>query len=328
MGFPATAEGGGCNFGSISVGFHLPAPFGKLGLATVGVTAGSAKGIALPPSGPQAVPSLPPGSLVFGKIVSLLRSVGCVYAEDEARLLLAETCSRAELRRNVRRRMEGVPLEHILGWAEFAGGRVLVEPGVFVPRRRTEVLVAEALALLGDHFLAAPPVVVDLCCGSGAVGMAILRQAPRVELHAADVEPAAVRCARRNLEPLGGRVHAGDLFEALPPALHGRVGVLTVNAPYVPTDAIRTMPPEARLYESAVSLDGGPDGLDFHRRIAAEGMAWLVPGGFLLIETSQRQATATSALLAAGGFTVETVHCGELDGTVVVGRLVAEKPGS
>jgi len=323
MRFPATAEGGGCNFGSISIGFPLAAPFQELGLATVGVPVGSPKGGALLPSGSQAVHGQPE-SPAYGRIVSLLRSAGCVFAEDEARLLLAETCSPTELRRNVRRRMEGVPLEHILGWAEFAGGRVLVEPGVFVPRRRTELLVNEALYLLRGESLPVSPVVVDLCCGSGAVGAAILRQAPRVQLHAADIEPAAVRCARRNLEPWGGRVHAGDLFEALPLALHGRIRVLTVNAPYVPTEAIGTMPPEARVYEPAVALDGGPDGLDFHRRIAAEGVHWLAPGGYLLIETSERQAADTSEILAAAGFAVRTVHSEELDGTVVVGRLVAE----
>ncbi|MDP9889499.1 putative protein N(5)-glutamine methyltransferase [Pseudarthrobacter enclensis] len=256
----------------------------------------------------------------FDRIVPLLRSVGCVFAEEEARLLLAEAASPAELSRNVQRRMEGVPLEHILGWAEFAGLRVLVKPGVFVPRRRTELLVNGALALLQNHLLPESPVVVDLCCGSGAVGAAILQCVPQLELHAADVEPAAVRCARRNLEPLGGHVHEGDLFEALPPALHGHVAVLALNAPYVPTQAICTMPPEARLYEPVASLDGGPDGLDFHRRVSTEAGAWLSPGGHLLIETSQRQAAGTSALLAAAGFAVETVHSEELDGTVVVGR--------
>ena len=326
MGFPATAEGGGCNFGSISIGFSLAAPFRELGLATVGVPVGSPKGAALLPSGSQAVHGQP-GWPAYGRIVSLLRSAGCVFAEDEARLLLAETCSPTELRRNVRRRMEGVPLEHILGWAEFAGSRVLVQPGVFVPRRRTELLVAEAVALLRNDALAAPPVVVDLCCGSGAVGVAVLRQAPRVDLHAADIEPTAVRCAHANLEPLGGHVHAGDLFEALPPALRGRVRVLTVNAPYVPTEAIRTMPPEARLYEPAVSLDGGPDGLDFHRRIAVGGTQWLASEGHLLIETSERQAAGTSEILAAAGFAVRTVRSEELDGTVVIGRLVAKNVG-
>lgn len=220
--------------------------------------------------------------------------------------------------------MEGVPLEHILGWAEFAGRRVRVEAGVFVPRLRTGLLVNQALALLADDAGKTPPVVVDLCCGSGAVGAAILHQLPAVELHAADIDPAAVGCARLNIEPLGGQVHAGDLFEALPPALRGQVQVLTVNAPYVPTEAILTMPPEARLYEPVASLDGGPDGLDFHRRIAAEGAGWLTPGGHLLIETSRQQAAGTSTILAAAGFAVRTARSEELDGTVVIGRIDAE----
>ncbi|GGH98487.1 hypothetical protein GCM10007170_31140 [Arthrobacter liuii] len=179
------------------------------------------------------------------------------------------------------------------------------------------------MLLIGNH--PGPPVVVDLCCGSGAVGAAIIREFPDVELHAADIDPAAVQCSRRNIESVGGHVHAGDLFEALPPALRGRVRVLTVNAPYVPTEAIGTMPPEARLYEPVVSLDGGPDGLDFHRRIAAEGIRWLASGGYLLIETSQRQVAGTSEILAAAGFAVRTAHSEELDGTVVVGRLGAER---
>ncbi|WP_397428273.1 putative protein N(5)-glutamine methyltransferase [Pseudarthrobacter sp. BRE9] len=260
---------------------------------------------------------------VFDGVVSALRSAGCVFAEEEARLLLAEASSPGDLARNVQRRVAGVPLEHILGWAEFAGRRILVEPGVFVPRRRTELLVHEALALLPDAPQPAPPVVVDLCCGSGAVGAAIIQQAPWVELHAADIEPSAVLCARRNVGPMGGQVHAGDLFDALPPALRGQVRVLVVNAPYVPTEAIRTMPPEARLYEPVASLDGGPDGLDFHRRVAAGSLGWLAPGGHLLIETSQRQAGGTSAILAAAGFLTRTVHSEEVDGTVVVGCLAA-----
>lgn len=280
----------------------------------------------MPRPGSRAVrsPSPSPGSSPprdFDGVVSALRSAGCVFAEEEARLLLAEASTPADLARNVQRRVAGVPLELILGWAEFAGRRIVVEPGVFVPRRRTELLVTEALALLPERHTPAPAVVVDLCCGSGVVGAAIVHQAPWVELHAADIEPAAVRCARRNVGPMGGQVHSGDLFDALPPGLRGEVRVLVVNAPYVPTEAIRTMPPEARLYEPVASLDGGADGLDFHRRVAAGSPGWLVPGGHLLIETSQRQAAGTSAILAAAGFDTRTVRSEEVDGTVVVGRL-------
>ena len=111
-----------------------------------------------------------------------------------------------------------------------------------------------------------------------------------VELHAADLDPAAVRCARRNVAAAGGRVYQGDLYAPLPKQLRGRVDVLVANAPYVPADAVALMPPEARLYEARVALDGGVDGLDVLRRVAAGAAEWLAPGGRLLVETSEAQA--------------------------------------
>lgn len=255
----------------------------------------------------------------FASVVSALRTAGCVFAEDEARLLIAEAPGSAALSEWVGRRVSGVPLEHILGWADFCGLRVALEPGVFVPRRRTELLVREAAGLLEDRPPSLPGIVVDLCCGSGAVGAAIARRCPGVELHAADIDPLAVKCARRNGEAVGGHVHQGDLFAALPRGLRGRVQVLAVNAPYVPTGAISMMPPEARLYESHAALDGGPDGLDFHRRVAAGACEWLSSDGHLLIETSEQQSGETASIMASAGLAVRTVHSDELDGTVVVG---------
>jgi release factor glutamine methyltransferase len=262
-------------------------------------------------------------------LVARLRAAGCVFAEDEARLLSEAVEGRAdgaaELERLVTRRVAGEPLEQLLGWAEFAGRRVLLEPGVFVPRRRTEALAAEAAWLArAVHEQGRTPVVVDLCCGAGAIGAAVADAAGPVELVAADVDPAAVTAARRNLEPLGGRVFAGDLFDALPAELRGRVDVLAVNAPYVPTAEIAMMPPEARDHEARVALDGGDDGLDVHRRVAASARSWLAPGGSVLIETSRRQASTTEALLAAGGLSTAIVRDDELDATVVIGRLVAD----
>ena len=101
---------------------------------------------------------------------------------------------------------------------------------------------------------------------------------PGVELHAADVDPAAVACARSNVARVGGRVYEGDLFEALPDTLRGRVDVLLANVPYVPSEAIALMPPEARLHEARVALDGGADGLDVARRVIAAAPDWLAPG--------------------------------------------------
>lgn len=240
--------------------------------------------------------------------MSTLRAAGCVFAEDEARLLVAAASGPAELERMVARRVAGLPLEQILGWAEFCGLRIAVEPGVFVPRRRTEFLVQEAVALGGA-------VVVDLCCGSAAVGAAIAAALGPIELHAADVDPVAVACARRNV-PV---VHEGDLFGALPDDLRGRVDLLAVNAPYVPTDAIATMPPEARDHEARVALDGGPDGLDVQRRVADGAAAWLAPHGHLLVETSRGQAPATAAAFAAAGLVPRVATSDELDATVVIG---------
>jgi release factor glutamine methyltransferase len=246
-------------------------------------------------------------------LVERLRAAGCVFAEEEADLLRAQAGTAAELEALAARRVAGEPLEHVLGWAEFHGLRVAVDPGVFVPRRRTEFLVDLAAA---RGFPGA--VVLDLCCGCGALGAALATACPGVELVAADVDPAAVRCARRNLEPLGGRVFAGDLFDPLPPGLRGRVDVLLVNVPYVPTGDIAFMPPEARLHEARVALDGGADGLDVLRRVAAQAGAWLAPGGALLTETGERQAPVAARLLAAAGLATEVVADDEDEATVVV----------
>jgi release factor glutamine methyltransferase len=255
----------------------------------------------------------------FSTIVSALRGAGCVFAEDEAGLLVSEAPGPTALADWVGRRTSGEPLEYILGWADFDGHRVAVKPRVFVPRRRTQLLVDEAVGLLQGGRLTSPRIVVDLCCGSGAVGAAIARRDPGAELHAADIDPEAVKCARGNVGAVGGHVYEGDLFAALPPGLRGRVHVLAVNAPYVPSDAIQTMPPEARLYESRTALDGGTDGLDFHRRVAAAALDWLSSDGQLLIETSEQQAEGTASIVAAAGLAVRIVHSDDLDGTVVIG---------
>lgn len=257
-----------------------------------------------------------PGARTRADVVHVLRAAGCVFAEDEADLMLTEARTPEELTDLVARRVAGLPLEQVLGWAAFAGTRVVVEPGVFVPRRRSELLVREAVRLLGPG---GHPVVVDLCCGTGAVGVAVLARVPGAELHAADLDPAAVRCARRNVEPAGGHVHEGDLDAPLPRSLLGRVDVLVANAPYVPTDEIAFMPPEAREHEAPVALDGGVDGVDVHRRLAAVAPRWLAPGGHLLIETSERQAPLTAAAMARAGLVPVVVRDEDVDGTVVVG---------
>jgi release factor glutamine methyltransferase len=105
----------------------------------------------------------------------------------------------------------------------------------------------------------------------------------------------------------------------LPPALRGTVDVVVANAPYVPTDAIRLLPSEAREHEPLVALDGGSDGLAVQRRVAAGALAWLAPGGHLLIETSDHQASMTAEVVARSGLTPRVVSSDEFDATVVIG---------
>jgi release factor glutamine methyltransferase len=251
---------------------------------------------------------------VLSGVVARLGAAGCVYAEDEARLLLSAAATAAELAAMVDRRVAGLPLEQVVGWAEFCGLRIAVDPGVFVPRRRTEFLAGQAIAHLRPGAL-----VVDLCCGSGAVGAAVVAAADDVELHAVDLDPAAVACARRNLVAGGGRVYQGDLYAPLPAWLHGRVEVLVANAPYVPTREVGLLPREARLYEPRVALDGGSDGLAVVRRVSAAASGWLAPGGRLLIEISEHQAPRAAETFLGDGLIAGVARSKERSATVVIG---------
>lgn len=251
-------------------------------------------------------------------VVTRLRAAGCAFAEDEARLLMSAARTPGELAVLVERRVGGQPLEHILGWAEFCGHRIAVAPGVFVPRRRTALLVRQARALAPRR-----ATVVDLCCGSGAVGAVLATLLDRVELHAVDIDPAAVRCARLNLAAAGGKAYKGDLYRPLPVSLQGCVDIVVGNVPYVPTEELRLMPPEARVHEPRVALDGGVDGLDVQRRMASAAPAWLAPRGHLLVETSESQAVQTVEIFAREGLKPRVARSEELDATVVIGTSPA-----
>jgi release factor glutamine methyltransferase len=265
-------------------------------------------------------------------VVTRLRAAGCVFAEDEARLLVSAAQTPAGLAAMVDRRAAGQPLEHVLGWSEFCGLRIAVDPGVFIPRRRTEFLVRRAAALARRATGSARPdparrdpippravVVVDLCCGSGAVGAALAASLGRAELHAADIDPAAVRCARRNVAAAGGRVYQGDLYGPLPARLRGRVDIVAANVPYVPSGDVGLLPSEARAHEPRVALDGGADGLDVLRRVAAGAPLWLAPGGHLLVETSERQAPRAAEAFGRAGLIPRMAHSSRLNATVVIG---------
>jgi release factor glutamine methyltransferase len=141
---------------------------------------------------------------------------------------------------------------------------------------------------------------------------------PGLELYAVDVDPVSVHCARRNLDG-AATVWEGDLDAPLPMTLRGRVDVMVANAPYVPSSEVELMPREARTHEPLVALDGGADGVQIHRRIAAIAPRWLAPDGCLLIETSDRQARLTAAAMSRHGLRPRTVSDDTIEATVVIG---------
>jgi release factor glutamine methyltransferase len=251
-------------------------------------------------------------------VVARLRAAGCVFAEDEAAVLRAEARDATHLGAMVADRVAGRPLEQIVGWVGFCGLRIRLVPGVFVPRRRSEHLAHLVVDLVRG---ADRPVVVELCCGAAAIGAAVLDRVDDVELVVADIDPAAVAAARRNVGRRALVLH-GDLDAPLPTRLRGRVDVLVANAPYVPTDAVAHMPPEARDHEPLVALDGGADGLDVARRLVNLSGGWLRPGGRLVIETSVRQAPALLAAFSAAGLDARVSRDEDRDATAVVGRRV------
>ncbi|MFW6869035.1 putative protein N(5)-glutamine methyltransferase [Nocardioides sp. CPCC 206347] len=251
-------------------------------------------------------------------LVTRLRAAGCVFAEEEAALLESAAATPGELESLVVRRIAGEPLEYVVGWVAFDGLRVAVEPGVFVPRQRTSYLVElAALALAG----ADRATVLDLCCGSGALGLALARRHSGTVLQATDNDPVAVACAARNLAPIGGIAHLGDLDAPLPAALRGQVDVILANVPYVPTAAIALMPPESRDHEPLGTVDGGTDGLDVLRRVAALSPGWLKPGGTVFSEVSGDQAELATAAFAAAGLDAWIHHDPEREATVLSGTL-------
>ncbi|HSF36166.1 MAG TPA: putative protein N(5)-glutamine methyltransferase [Nocardioides sp.] len=250
-------------------------------------------------------------------VAARLRAAGCVWAEDEAALLEQAASSAEDLERLVARRVAGEPLETVLGWVEFLGRRLVVAPGVFVPRRRTELLAR----LTVDRAGRAPgrPVVVEMCCGVAPVAAALetALDAAGADVHACDVSATALDCARSNSP--SATLHLGDLYDALPARLAGRVAVLAANAPYVPSDRVADMPPEARDHEPRVALDGGADGVELHRRLAADAVRWLAPGGVLLVETSREQAGLTTGAMATAGLVTAVETDDDVGGCVAVG---------
>jgi len=252
------------------------------------------------------------------ELVARLRAAGCVFAEDEAAVLRTAEGDADALERMVARRIAGEPLEVVVGYAEFAGLRIPVAAGVFVPRVRTE-LVARLAADL------APPssIVVDLCCGSGAIAAAVSHARPDLTVWAADIDPAAIALATKTLERFGARALVSDMDAGLPASLRGSVAVVASCPPYVPTAEVALMPPEARDHEPLASLDGGADGSEMQARVFAAARRLLAPDGVCIVETSEHLSDATLAAAVSAGFTAHVETDDEIDAVVLVARRQA-----
>jgi release factor glutamine methyltransferase len=200
----------------------------------------------------------------------------------------------------VERRASREPLQHITGSTGFARIDLLVGPGVFVPRPESELLVERALVEVQSIVATGQvPVVVDLCSGSGAIGLAVAHECSTAQLHSVELDDDAFLWLQRNVEALnlGARVQAyhADATAALPD-LTGRIDVVVCNPPYVPLDAtIRD--PEAARFDPPMALWGGIDGLDVIRGIEANAARLLKPGGLLVMEHADVQGEALPLLL-------------------------------
>ena len=214
-----------------------------------------------------------------------------------------------KVRALVKRRGDREPLQHIVGSVSFCGLELIVTPEVLIPRPETELLAMRAVRFLQSREASASA-VLDFGTGSGCLAIAIAVQAPSAELHATDISEAALEVARRNAErhQVAGRIRflRGDGFGALPAGL--KIDLIVSNPPYIATGEIETLQPEVRDHDPRLALDGGPDGLDFFRRLASQAGAFLNESGRLMVELGDGQDSSVRAIFEAQEWLVESVE--------------------
>ena len=235
----------------------------------------------------------------------------------------------------IEQRASRIPLQHITGKQEFMGFNFKVSPDVLIPRQDTEVLVTEAAKLLRDErkaaahsksksrgglfkLFSAPPgqEVLDLCCGSGAIGISLAKICEDLSVTATDISEAAIELAKENAK--ANRVEVeflqGDLYEALRGADKGKrvwsFDMIISNPPYIKTNTIAMLQEEVKDHEPMLALDGGRDGLDYYRRIVADAHLYLKDGGWLMLEIGYDQGEDLRKLIMETGqfSTPEVIH--------------------
>jgi release factor glutamine methyltransferase len=229
-----------------------------------------------------------------------------LYLDFERQLSGAELASVREL---VKRRGGREPLQHILGSTSFCGLEIKVSRDVLVPRTETELLAERAWEFL-PTLQSCPAVALDFGTGSGCIAVALAAKCPAAQVHATDVSAEALGVARVNAAQNGVadriRFHLGDGFAALPAGV--LFALIVANPPYIPVAEIDTLAPEVRDYDPRLALDGGPDGLDFYRRLAAEAMNYLQPAGRIMLEFGDGQEERIRGIFARHNWVVERVE--------------------
>lgn len=199
----------------------------------------------------------------------------------------------------MRRRLAGEPLQYVLGTAAFRRLELKVGPGVFIPRPETEVVAERAMARLPNG-----GTLVDLCTGSGAIALSVADERPDALVVATELSAAALQWATSNRDSSGldVEIRPGDLFDALPPDLAGRVDVVVSNPPYVDPAERSTLPRDVVDHEPEEALFAPGAGTSVVERIAQEAPAWLRGDGWLVLEIGETQGDAARTILASRGF--------------------------
>jgi len=254
-------------------------------------------------------------------VASYLREHGIDEVRFEAELLLRHilNLSRADLylhlnrflssgertflREAIQHRVQGMPIQYIIGWQTFRYLNLRVKPGVFIPRPETELLVEQVIDVAKS--MVKPLTIVDVGTGSGAIALSIAQEISETRVYALDISKEALKLAEENahLHNLESKVTLvkTELFENLDPNLIGKVDIIVSNPPYIREKEIEELPREVRDFEPRLALSGGIDGLKVHKRIIADSSRYLQEGGFLALEVGFDQAQKVSEILHGSG---------------------------
>jgi len=260
---------------------------------------------------------------IYLRVRKSLKNAGVESSEFEAKLIVAHCAERSReellamgkifatdinIRRKIdeslERRLKGEPLAYVLGEWEFYSLPLIINENVLIPRIDTELLAQETISLLKRKVWQTR--MLDLCCGSGCIGLAVAANVPNCRIVMIDSSEKALAVCRQNMikTNLSRHITAMDADILIkPPAILGEFDVIVSNPPYIPTGDIDSLDSSVKDYEPVIALDGGEDGLEYFHAIARDWKDLLKKGGHLVFECGEGQAAAVRYILKQNGFT-------------------------